>query len=240
MFICIHEFYLVFLIAGFLGEQVHASILSRDCKTYHASKPIYTSRGTEYRASHGINCTGDLMASGSQSAAPSYPLSGCNKTTHCIVETYAGTIPAHSVLNISHLSRDEEHRLFKLIGQTPDMDFHRTLNGSFAAGVASSCLHLGQSGYIGAYLSFRCTEGVLSGCGGDGPVPDGTPVKACAPVRFGSEASLSFEFVNTTAAATANMTDDPILPVLEARAIQLSAKRFLWLAAVAMASLLGP
>lgn len=82
------------------------------------------------------------------------------------------------------------------------------------------------------YPSLQCTEGVLDDCDSDSDsdsdaartVPNGTAVMACAPVRFETEASLSFEFVNTTAAETANMTDNPVAPNGGAA---LSAKDFL-------------
>ncbi|KAL9617528.1 MAG: hypothetical protein Q9160_007686 [Pyrenula sp. 1 TL-2023] len=209
-----------------------ATIRPRDCAAYTPSKPPYTIRGPEYRASHGINCTTQDLTSAqtpgstsspipSYSYGPSAPI--CNLTTHCHLSTSAGTIPARSTLNISSLlsSSTSEHHLLHLIGQTTNLDFHHTLNSSFHQGAFSVCLVLGQSGYIGVYPSLQCSEGVLDGCddnsNGDddrpGTVPNGTAVTACAPLRFETEASLSFEFVNTTAAETANMTDNPVAPI---------------------------
>lgn len=229
------RFCVALLLVGSFVNCSYANIWPRDCGIYRASKSPYTIRGVEYRASHGMNCTKDHTG-GSQSTSPDDTLPNCDTTSQCVLQTYDGSVPARSTLNVTLVSRDDEHHLFRLIGRATDLDFHRTVNASFHAGMASSCLDLGQSGYIGAYPSLRCTEGVVSDCGEDSPVTNDTAVRACAPVRFGSEASLSFEFVNTTALATANMTDDPILPMGISGASDLGIQHFLWLVEMALIS----
>lgn len=113
----------------------------------------------------------------------------CNGTSDCSVPV-GGDVTSQRTTNLTDSTPDWA---YQLISNATGYPFNTTLIG--AVENTTYTMKQGSSGYIGFTPTYRCTQGILSGC--DNKHLEGTAVEACTP--FGWEEGT----INGTLAAVA-------------------------------------
>jgi hypothetical protein len=104
----------------------------------------------------------------------------CNGTSDCSVPV-GGSVTDHRTTNLTDPITDWA---FQLISNATGYPFNTTLVG--AVENTTYTINAGSSGYIGFTPTYRCTQGIFSGC--ENKDLDSTPVEACTP--FGWEIGM--------------------------------------------------